>query len=498
MSQIKISQLTFAYEGSYDNVFENVSFQIDTNWKLGFTGRNGRGKTTFLKLLMGEYPYQGKIHASVTFDYFPYIVPNNTSITEEVVASIYPNYEYWAICKELSLLDLDESILQRSFETLSQGEKTKVLLAILFLRHNHFLLIDEPTNHLDLEGRACVANYLKKKKGFILVSHDRLFLDHIIDHVLSINKTNIEIQKGNFSSWMKNKHYQDQFELAENEKLVKDIKRLGDSAKRTAGWSNLIEKSKFNPDVMDRGFVGHKAAKMMKRAKAIEQRREKAIEEKQKLLKNIESADHLEIKHEAHFAEVLLSMDNLSLSYGDVAVIKGFNLKLERGSRLAIVGGNGSGKSSLVKAILGVMGTQVQSPEVVEGQIKVAKDLKVSYVSQDTSMLVGSLREFALDRGIDEGLLKSILAKLDFNTIQFEKELSNLSEGQKKKVLLAASICDRAHLYIWDEPLNYVDILSRIQIEDMIKAYEPTLIFIEHDQAFIEDVATDVINVSAR
>ena len=289
MSQIKITNLTFAYPGSYDNVFENVSFLMDTNWKLGFTGRNGRGKTTFLNLLLGKYPYQGNIQSSVTFDYFPYAVEDMGQTTEKVIEQIDPEVAHWAICKELSLLDMDESILQRTFSTLSHGEKTKVLLAILFLKSEHFLLIDEPTNHLDLEGRLSVANYLKRKKGFILVSHDRLFLDHIIDHVLSINKTNIEIQKGNFSSWMANKSAQDQYEIAENNRLLKDIKRLGDAAKRTAGWSNLGEKAKFGPDVMDRGFMGHKAAKVMKRAKAIELRREKAVQEKTKLLKNLES-----------------------------------------------------------------------------------------------------------------------------------------------------------------------------------------------------------------
>lgn len=503
MSQIKISQLTFAYEGSYDNIFENVSFQIDTNWKLGFTGRNGRGKTTFLKLLMGEHAYKGKINASVAFDYFPYPVQDMTQTTESVVASIYPDYAHWAICKELSLLEMDESVLERPFETLSQGERTKVLLAILFLRENHFLLIDEPTNHLDLEGRMSVANYLKRKKGFILVSHDRLFLDHIIDHVLSINKTNIEIQKGNFSSWMQNKLYQDQFEISENEKLMKDIKRLGESAKRTAGWSNLTEKSKFGPDVMDRGFVGHKAAKMMKRAKVIEQRREKALEEKQKLLKNIESAEALEIKHAAHYAEDLLWVDQVSLQYDEITVLSGLSFKLTQGCRLAIVGGNGSGKSSLINAICASIYSErplknfgiEKAPTLSKGHVKVPKDLIVSYVSQDTRFLKGTLQDFALERNIDEGLLKSMLSKLDFSTVQFEKDMSDFSEGQKKKVLLAASICDRAHLYIWDEPLNFVDVLSRIQLEDMIMAYEPTMIFVEHDQAFIERVATDVIRL---
>lgn len=219
MSLINITNLTFAYEGSYDNIFENVSFQIDTQWKLGFTGRNGRGKTTFLNLLMGKYEFQGNISASVRFEYFPYQVVNPEADTLDVISQIYPGYIQWQLMRELSLLEVTTDVLNRSFRTLSQGEQTKVLLAALFLKENRFFLIDEPTNHLDLAARKLVGEYLNTKNGFILVSHDRSFLDQCVDHILSINKTNIEIQKGNFSSWWENKRRQDSFELAENEKL---------------------------------------------------------------------------------------------------------------------------------------------------------------------------------------------------------------------------------------------------------------------------------------
>lgn len=490
MSQIKITNLSFAYDGSYDYVFENVSFQIDTDWKLGFTGRNGRGKTTFLKLLMGAYTYQGTINASVHFDYFPFSVTSLNRTGLEIVADIYPPYEYWAICKELSLLDLDADVLDRPFDTLSQGERTKVLLAVLFLKENNFLLIDEPTNHLDLEGRTCVANYLKRKKGYILVSHDRLFLDHCIDHVLSINKTHIDIQKGTFSSWMHNKAYQDQFELAENQKLIKEIDRLGEAARRTAGWSALTEKSKFGAGVPDRGFVGHKAAKMMKRAKAIHQRRENAVAEKKKLLKDIETADALEIKHEAHPADVLLRIEELTAAYDERVVFEALNFTLEQGDRIAVVGGNGTGKSTLLKSVLNAIHSTPTEACLTSGSIRPSRNLIVSYVSQDTSGLSGSLDDYAKEQGVDVVLLKSMLSKLDLGPIQFEKDLSRYSEGQKKKVLMASSICERAHVYIWDEPLNYVDILSRIQIEEMLLTYQPTMLFVEHDQAFLENIAT--------
>ena len=168
MSQISISNLTFAYEGSYDNIFEDVSFQIDTDWKLGFIGRNGRGKTTFLNLLLGKYEYQGTISHSTEFTYFPFAAEDETSDTLSIIEEIYPDYIYWKLLRELSLLEVDNSVLYRPFKTLSNGERTKVLLAALFLKENNFLLIDEPTNHLDMRGRELVARYLNSKKALYL------------------------------------------------------------------------------------------------------------------------------------------------------------------------------------------------------------------------------------------------------------------------------------------------------------------------------------------
>ena len=159
MSLIRVTDLSFTYEGSSDPVFESASFLIDTDWKLGFTGRNGRGKTTFLKLLEGEYEYQGRIEASVEFDYFPFPVGDGNKDVLEVVLEKMPDIEFWQLKRELKLLQVKEDILYRPFHSLSGGERTKVLLAAMFLRENHFLLIDEPTNHLDLAGRQLLGKY---------------------------------------------------------------------------------------------------------------------------------------------------------------------------------------------------------------------------------------------------------------------------------------------------------------------------------------------------
>lgn len=132
MSLIQVSNLTFAYDGGYENIFENASFRIDTNWRLGFTGRNGRGKTTFLNLLLGTYAYQGSISASVSLSYFPYHIADKTNFAMDVVEEIYTEYQYWQLAREMNALQLDEEVLYRPFETLSNGEQTKLMLAVLF------------------------------------------------------------------------------------------------------------------------------------------------------------------------------------------------------------------------------------------------------------------------------------------------------------------------------------------------------------------------------
>lgn len=492
MSLINVTNLTFAYEGSYDNIFENVSFQIDTDWKLGFTGRNGRGKTTFMNLLLGKFEYSGSISANVDFEYFPYEVQEQEEFTIDVIRAISPSSMDWQIMKELSMLDIDDDVLYRQFYTLSKGEQTKVLLAAMFLKENAFLLIDEPTNHLDGEARKKLGNYLAKKKSYILISHDRAFLDNCIDHVLAINKTNIEIQKGNFSSWWRNKELQDGFELAENEKLKKDIDRLSSSAKRSADWSDRVESSKFGTtnsgSKLDRGYVGHKAAKMMKRAKNIETRQLNAIEEKSKLLKNIESNESLRMSALAFHEKKLVELTEVSIYYDDRTVLEGVSLAVEQGDRVSIQGKNGSGKSSILKLICGE-----DIPH--SGIVKKNNQLKISYVSQDTSFLHGSLSNFAYDNGIEESLFKSILRKLDFSREQFEKNMEDFSGGQKKKVLIAKSLCERAHLFIWDEPLNFIDVISRMQIEKLLLQFEPTILFVEHDRTFCENIATKTIRL---
>ncbi len=488
MSLIQVSNLTFAYDGTYENIFDHASFQIDTQWKLGFTGRNGRGKTTFLNLLLGKYEYLGSISASVAFSYFPYTVADQTQLAISVVEEIHPEYEYWRLAKELSALKLSEELLYRPYGTLSNGEQTKLQLAVLFSKENNFLLIDEPTNHLDIRGRELVSRYLNSKRGFILVSHDRAFLDGCVDHILSINKASIEVQRGNFSSWWENKSRQDAFELAENEKLKKEITRLEETAREKAQWSDRVEATKIGFGPCDRGYIGHKAAKMMSRSKAIQQRQQAAIEEKSKLLKNIERSDSLKIFQAPFHLKRLAQVKDISIQYGEAPVCRNISFTIEQGDRICLRGPNGSGKSSIIKLLLG-------QDIPYTGELRRGNGLEISYVAQDTSGLRGKLSDFARERGIEESLFLAMLAKLDVPKAQTEKDMGALSAGQKKKVLLAASLCEPRHLHIWDEPMNYIDVISRMQIEELLLQFQPTILFVEHDKTFCDRIATKIIEL---
>lgn len=493
MSLINIKNLTFGYDGSFENVFENVNIQLDTDWRLGVVGRNGRGKTTLLKLLAGEFSYRGSISASVKFTYFPFAVKNKFRPAYEVLGEICPDTEDWRILRELSYLDVDINSYYSPFARLSNGEQTKMLLAALFAGENNFLLIDEPTNHLDADGRATVAEYLRGKRGFILVSHDRAFLDGCVDHILAINRTDIELQSGNFSSWFENFEKKQAAEEAQSERLKKDIARLTDAARRTEAWADKAEAAKFGGKDQsglrpDRGYVGHKAAKMMKRAKVTAARQQQAAEEKSQLLRNAETCEKLKLFPLGYRSERLLTVKDVEIIYDARKICKPVSFEIMRGDRVALSGKNGCGKSSFLKLIAGEKIGHT-------GIFKLSSGLIISYIPQTTDCACGRLCDFAKQNKIDESLFMAILSKTGMDKSHFERDISSFSEGQKKKVLIAKSLCESAHLYVWDEPLNYIDLYSRIQIEKLIYEFKPTMIFVEHDKAFRGAIANKTIEI---
>lgn len=202
-----------------------------------------------------------------------------------------------------------------------------------------------------------------------------------------------------------------------------------------------------------------------------------------------------------HYKERLIECTNFSLKYadGDKMVISGLDFELKQGERVFLKGKNGCGKSSLIKYILkrnAMQNSDLNATKILTtGTFSVAPNLIISYIDQDTSHLSGKLKDYADRHNIDYTMLLSILRSLDMERVQFEKNIEEFSEGQKKKVLIAASLLTPAHIYIWDEPLNYIDVFSRMQIETFIERFKPTMLVVEHDVRFMEKLATRVVEL---
>ena len=248
---------------------------------------------------------------------------------------------------------------------------------------------------------------------------------------------------------------------------------------------------------------------MQSRVKQMEERIDREIEEKEGLLQDIENPVDLKLYPMTHHKEVLISAREYGLQYEDRTepMFTNLNFELRQGDRIFLNGKNGCGKSSLIRQILRKTSMQllenaengnedVETIHMLEtGALQTASGLTISYINQDTSFLKGSIKEFCKTRNLDERLFCSLLRQLDMERVQFGKNMEDFSEGQKKKVLIAASLLKPAHIYIWDEPLNYIDIFSRMQIEKLLQEYMPTMLLVEHDVRFREKIATKVISI---
>ena len=494
MSQITIQDLSFTYEGDHVPVFQHLDLQLDTRWKLGLVGRNGRGKTTLLRLLEGSLSGGGVLTRPDRTIYFPRLVAEPERPAREILLEGIPWEEEWMLLRELNRLGLDEDILDRPFSSLSGGEQTRAGLARLFCQEDGYPMLDEPTNHLDEAGRTLTARYLRGlDRGFLLVSHDRAFLDACTDHTLALNRTGSELVQGNFSVWYQEKERRDRRETARNEALRGEIRRLEQASRRTSLWSDRVEQSKYgsrNSGLRpDRGYLGHKSAKLMQRAKNLETRQQRAIQEKTALLQDVERADSLKLCPLRHHSQRLEGRDLVVLHDGRPANFP-VRFTLEHGQRLCLSGGNGSGKTSLLRLVLG------EEPEHI-GSLWRASGLTISYVPQRADRLCGFPAALAEEQGLDRTQFFTVLRKLDFSRLMLERDMTEYSAGQQKKLLLAASLCQSAHLYVWDEPLNYIDLFSRIQLEEVILEYQPTMLLVEHDRTFCRRVGTDFLLLAA-
>lgn len=526
MAEIQMENVTFYYKDYYNPVFENVTLSLSTDWRLGLIGRNGRGKTTLLRLLSGALePCGGRIQKSALAELFPYAVDKRYQVVMDVIKETAAGlktmedemaalesakdkesgdrlqgilYQYMEadgyqmesrIRREFFLMGLPECLLSRDYASLSGGEKTKVQIIVLFLRRNYLrgdglVLLDEPTNHLDREGKKVLEGYLKKKKGFIIVSHERDFLDGTVDHILSINKTSIELEKGNFSTWEANKNQKELFESRVRDKLLREVKQLERSSLESRKWAEQANKQKY-------AFASHARTNgtqaYMRQAKRAEERIQRDLVRKSELLKNYERARELPLEQEAAEGILLLAVEHLSFRYGERALIEDLSFTVERGDRIWLKGENGCGKSTLLKLIMGHL-----TPE--GGVIFRPDGIKISMAGQEAAWDKGLLKTLVADRE-RRRKIEALCEIFDLDGKILERPIETYSSGECKKLELARVLSEKNQMILLDEPLNYMDIYFRRQLEKAVREFEPTLLFVEHDGRFGRNVANKVIEM---
>lgn len=521
MAFIRCIEVSFHYSDTDQLLFDHLNLEIDTKWKGAIVARNGMGKTTLLKLIHGILEVsQGDLVKEIETELFPVQIDSQTLTVFEIIKqylgpfceceqimeeflegkvsedsyyealSLYlelGGYELESdIKRECHRLKLNEKILERSYQTLSGGEQTKVQMIMLFLKPNRFILLDEPTNHLDSEGIHTLASYLSQKDGFLIVSHHRDFLNQCVDHIIAIEKQGVIVSQGNYNSYEYDYELKKDFELKQRTKIEKDVRRLEEAAQKRRNWSNAKEKEKIGAG--DKGFVSHRAAKLMKRALNVERRMNQQLDEKKELIKYRDHVPYVKITQSIK-AQTLLQISHLNVGYGDEIIIQDLSLTLEAGNRLVICGPNGCGKTTLIKSLLGEIPIQ-------SGLIKLDNRVTIAYVSQFPKYQSGFLRDILQQEQLEEARFRSILGSLSCHREIFERDLSTFSLGELKKVDIARSLYPETQLLIWDEPLNGVDILSRRAIEEGILTHQPTMIFIEHDERFIRAIATHCLNLN--
>ena len=520
MSTIVCRGLSFGYDGSERNVFTDLDLVIDTRWRSALVGRNGRGKTTLLRLVHGELtPDRGSIDCAVVTRHFPYM-PSDPAISAfDVAKDAAGPFRRWEaemarlldaggdaaslerfstlqarfqeaggyeiearVYRELGALDIGTALRHRPFRELSGGERTRCLLAGLFARDEGFVLIDEPTNHLDRAGRARIAAYLNAKSGFLLVSHDRAFLDACIDHVIALNRDTVETQRTTFSVWREHFRRRLAAQESRNAELRKDIARLEASARHRRAGAMKRESDKTSH--ADKGFIGARAARQMKRAVAAERRVEKAIESRKATLSDAEKSYALTFASTGtQPSRALVTATNLVVHRGH-ALFEPISFQVAAGDRLAIAGPNGSGKTSLMDFVAGA------SLSHHKGAFSRPGFVTVAYAHQQPRWSHGSLRDRIADDGVDETRFRRIMAALGVPGPVLERPIESMSFGQQKKIELARAFVEPVDLLILDEPLNFIDIHARESIEDAVLRDAPTLVLVEHDAAFVERIAT--------
>lgn len=508
---VTIDNAAFSYGGNL--IFENVAFALNEGERVGLIGGNGEGKTTLIKLILGEleadlgtiikknglkigYLEQNGGYASGNTVYAEMrevfkeelcAVEKISSLSAQLSDAVFPSREYDVLSAKIEGLnkflsardcfDVDvkiktvlngmgfSSMYERVIDSMSGGEKTRLKLARLLLESPDLLILDEPTNHLDISTLFWLEEYLQSFGGGIfVVSHDRYFLDKTVNRILEIENKRLTAFSGNYSK----------YKLLKEELTVRRLKEYEAQREEIAKLQNYIDKNIVRAST---------AKSAQSRVKQLEK-----MELKEKPFTPPKPPSFV-FGYDVQPYERVLEINGLNLERGGKQLINGGNLNVKRGEKIAIVGENGAGKTTLLK-------------EILKGNpaVKVGRFVKFALYDQETANLNGSntvLQElWERHVGLTQTEVRSALARCGLFAENMEKSVESLSGGERAKLALCVLECERGNVILMDEPTNHLDLPAREGLERALKNFGGTLIFVSHDRYFISVIAESIVEIA--
>lgn len=510
MIEISLNKINKSY--GFNNVLNNLSFDVKTNERIALIGSNGCGKTTTLKIIMGIESYDsGKIsiRKESKIGYLTQMPPKeddnvsaksvylrgvqelidlenkisdfveNMSSNEKDIKLLDKLQEEFRISGGYSLKEKIEKIrngfkitnelLDREYNKLSGGEKTLINLASIILSNPDILLLDEPTNHLDIDTLEWFEEYLSSYNGtVVIISHDRYFLDRTVNKIIEIENGNANIYHGNYSYYLKESEKRLMIEFQNYKNQQKEIKALKEAIERYKVWGAKSDNPMF-----------------FRRAKAIETRLEKMeVIEKPKTKSEL----RINLNVEDRTSNRVMVISNLDLKIGNKELLRNSHMEVYYKERVCLMGKNGAGKTTLIKNIL----------NNTHDNIKLGTNIKIGYIPQEIRFDNEDLTIYEHMRKIfvgSESELRSKLNQFYFTADNIDKKVKNLSGGEKVRLKLLELILKNANFLILDEPTNHIDIDTREILEESLLAYDGTILFISHDRYFINKIATKIVMI---
>ena len=510
---ISIQNLSIHFTGQ--DLFTDINFMIREKDRIGLVGKNGAGKTTLIRIIAGlEQPSHGNVVMSddVTIGYLPQEknIHSTKSVLEETMTAFeeyhhiekklaqlqdelsqrtdYESDSYQKLCERMSALNermtligghnvegeaerilvglgFDHEDMQREMNEFSNGWQMRVELAKILLRKPKLLLLDEPTNHLDIESIQWLENYLKNYYGAIfMVSHDRAFLDHITIRTIEISGGKIYDYKCAYTEFVERREERIDMQKAAFDNQQREIKEI----------EAFIERFRYKAT---------KAKQVQSRVKQLEKMDMVEIDDRDK------SVMHFKFPPAPHSGKVTLELNHVSKSYGEKNILNDINLLIPRGEKIAFVGRNGEGKSTLAKIICGVLDHT--------GEVKLGHEVKIGYYAQNQQDMLD--QEKTVFETLDDVAtgdmrvkVKSLLGAFLFSGETIDKKVKVLSGGEKARLSLAKMLLFPTNLLVLDEPTNHLDMLSKDILKSALLQFDGTLIVVSHDRDFLQGLTTKV------